>query len=318
MEEIASRGGRPVLTVVIASMCNEARFEQLKRACDSVRDMARGHAYRIIVVANGARVSDDVMEWLGSRADVRSVRLTSGSYPLARRVGAELADSEFLAFLDDDDEFLPDTFAVKLAYFREHPDVDVLVTDGLRVDGSIVTPIFPTPGQLPPDTVDAMMSLAWGACSLTLRAKAIDLSVFDPQFRHFEWTLAALLLARTYRFGFLQTPTYRYYADTPNSLSKHFEFATASPDLWSRLLEAYTRTPYVARIGRRYRLECHYVSWEFAKRGLFAKAWSYHVRSLAGPDGARYLPFTLKLLVYPVWNVFHRTEAHAPAVRPSL
>src|SRR5262245_16550760 len=128
MDEIASRGVRPALTVVIASMCNEPRFEQLKRACDSVRAMARGHDYRIIVVANGPRVSADVMQWLGSRADVHSVQLRSGSQTLARRMGAELADSEFLAFLDDDDELLPDTFAAKLAYFREHPDVAVLVT----------------------------------------------------------------------------------------------------------------------------------------------------------------------------------------------
>lgn len=307
-----------MLTVVIASMCNEPRFEQLRRACDSVRDMARGHDYRIIVVANGSQVSDDVMRWLESRADVESVRLRSGSQSLARRMGAELADSEFLAFLDDDDELLPDTFAAKLAYFREHPDVDVLVTDGLWVDGATVKPIFPPGGQLPADTVDAVMSLPWGACSLTLRTKAIDLSVVDPQFKYFEWTLTALLLARKYRFGFLQTPTYRYYADTPNSLSKHAEFATAAPDLWSRLLEAYTSTPYVERIRRRHQLECHYVAWQFGKRGMFAKAWSYHMRCLGSFDGVRYLPFTLKLLAYPVWNLFHRNEAHAPAVSPSL
>jgi hypothetical protein len=233
-------------------------------------------------------------------------------------MGAELADSEFLAFLDDDDEFLPDTFAAKLAYFREHPEVDVLVTDGLKVDGSIVEPIFPPAGQLPADTVDALMSLAWGACSLTLRARAIDLSVLDPQFRYFEWTLTVLLLARKHSIGFLQASTYRYYADTPDSLSKHLEFASATPGLWSRVLEAYTGTPYVAKIRRRYLLECDYVARQFAERGMFADAWSYHVRSLASPDGVRYLRFTPRLLAYPLWSLFRRSEAHAPAVRPSL
>src|SRR6188508_2342312 len=82
-----------LFTVVIASLCDEARSELLKRACNSVRAMAKGYDYSILVVANGSRVSSSVTDWLGKQPDVRLIRLRSGSHPLARRVGAEIAES---------------------------------------------------------------------------------------------------------------------------------------------------------------------------------------------------------------------------------
>ncbi|MBK6388206.1 MAG: glycosyltransferase family 2 protein [Rhodoferax sp.] len=61
-----------------------------------------------------------MLEWLAARPDTRVIRLRSGSHPLARRVGVEMADSEFLGFLDDDDELTPNTLAPKIAHFRAH------------------------------------------------------------------------------------------------------------------------------------------------------------------------------------------------------
>jgi len=209
-----------LFTVVIASLCDDVRAGLLKRACDSVRAMAADHDYSIVVVANGPRVSPRVLAWLATRPDVRIIQLRSGSHPLARRVGAEMADGEFLAFLDDDDEFMPGTLPDKVAFFRQHPDIDVLVTDGLRVNDGVATKIFPPPEIRSTDLVETMMRAGWGACALTLRARKVDLSALDAEFRHLEWTLTALELARHHKIGFLDQPTYRYYEDTPASLSK--------------------------------------------------------------------------------------------------
>src|SRR5258705_12884912 len=92
----AMSSARRLFTVVIASLCDDARSELLRRACDSVRAMAGDRDYSIIVVANGTRVSTRVLDWLALRSDVHIIRLRSGSHPLARRVGAEMADCEFL------------------------------------------------------------------------------------------------------------------------------------------------------------------------------------------------------------------------------
>jgi hypothetical protein len=281
--------------VVIASLCEDARSELLKRACDSVQAAARGQDYSILIVANGSRVSPKVLDWLSQRADCRIVRLRTGSHPLARRVGAELANSEFLAFLDDDDELVPDSFAAKIAYFRRHPDVDVLVTDGLRVNGSMSSPIFPGPEARGPDLVETLMRAGWGASALTLRARNIDLAVFDTNIRHMEWTLTTLELARRHKVGFLDERTYRYYEDTPNSVSKSIEHALAMPEVWRRLSEGYAGTPYDAVVRRRYGTACHYVSWECVRQGKMRDAWRLHAESLRSPGGMAFVPFSVKL-----------------------
>jgi glycosyltransferase involved in cell wall biosynthesis len=293
-------------TVVIASLCDDARAARLKRACESVRAAAGDIDYSILIVANGPRVSSSVLDWLATRSDVRVIRLRSGSHPLARRVGAEMADSEFLGFLDDDDELLPDTVGRKIAYFREHPDVDVFVTDGLRVNGSTVTTVFPPPESRRSDLIEVMMGVGWGACSLTLRMQKVDLSAFDPQLRHLEWTLSALELARRYKPGFLDEPTYRYYADTPGSLSKSAEHCIAPPEVWRRLSRSYAGTRYDRAVRRRYGRVCHNASWEHAQRGSMGDAWRLHAESLLSPGGGEFLFFSASLLWTSMRRLFSR------------
>jgi len=293
----AAGNAKPLITIVIASLCNEARSDLLRRACDSIRAMAGDLPYSIMVVANGRNVDTRVLEWLGERADVQLVRLQSGSHPLARRVGAEMADSELLGFIDDDDELMPDTLAQKLAYFREHPDVDVLVTDGLRINGSSVTRIFPPGGERSTDLVETMMRASWGAGALTLRLRNVDLAAFDAECRHMEWTLTALQLARHHAVGYLDEPTYRYYEDTPNSLSKLANHNLAGPAVWRRLSEAYAGTRYEQMVRRRYGTVCHAVSWECSRRGKMGDAWRFHAESLRCPGGLSYMPLTAKLLL---------------------
>jgi glycosyltransferase involved in cell wall biosynthesis len=305
----ASITAKHLLTIVIASVCDDARAHQLKRACDSVRAMAGDHDYSIVVVANGARVSSNVLEWLATEPAIRVIRLKSGSYPLARRIGAEMADSEFLGFLDDDDELLPDTLATKLAYFREHPEVDVLVTDGLRINGSTVSRIMPPPQARSADAVETAMRMGWGACALTLRSRNIDLAVFDSEFRHLEWTLTALELAKRYRFGFLDEATYRYYEDTPGSLSKLAEHHLVAPELWRRLMKSYAGTRYLDSVRRRFATECHQVAWEHACQGRMREAWRLHAQSLMLPGGMAMLPFSAKLLFAPLRRVLVRDRS---------
>ncbi len=311
----ASTIAKHLFTIVIASVCDDARAAQLKRACDSVRAMAGEYDYSIVVVANGARVSSNVLDWLVREPAVRVVRLRSGSYPLARRIGAELAESEFLAFLDDDDELLPNTLAPKLAYFREHPEVDVLVTDGLRINGATQSRILPPPEARSSDTVERVMGMGWGACALTLRTQNVDLAVFDAEFRHLEWTLTALELAKRYRFGFLDEPTYRYYEDTPGSLSKMAEHHLIAPELWRRLIKSYAGTRYHDSVRRRYGAVCHIVAWEYACQGRMHEAWQLHAESLRAPGGLALMPFSAKLLFAPLRRLWVRDGTRGLSAR---
>lgn len=270
--------------------------------------MADGLDYTIIVVANGARVSPAVLAWLETRSDVRLARLKTGSYPLARRFGAELAESEFLTFLDDDDEMLPGTLAAKVAYLREHPTVDVLVTDGLRVNHTSVTKIFPPRDERREDLIEMLMCVGWSACAMTLRTQKVGLAAFDPQFRHLEWTLTTLELARHHQFAFMDEPTYRYYEDTPNSLSKSAEKYIAPPELWGRLKKSYAGTRYEAAVRRRYGSVCHNAAWQYAQQGLVRDAWRLHAESLRSPGGMSYALFSGKLALASLRHLYTKNS----------
>lgn len=276
----------------------------MKRACESVRAMAGSYDYSILVVANGPRVSSTLLDGLARQPDTCVIRLRSGSYPLARRVGAELADCEFLAFLDDDDELMPNTLARKIAYFREHPEVDVLVTDGLRICESTATRVFPPPEARFEDFVETMMHTGWGACALTLRRENLDLSAFDAEFRQMEWTLTALQLARRHRVGFLDEPTYCYYETTPDSLSKSAEHSLAAPEIWRRLSKSYAGTRYEPTVRRRYGSLCHSVVWEYACQGRMQDAWRLHAESLRSPGGLAFVLFSARLLFASLRRLF--------------
>jgi len=215
-----------------------------------------------------------------------------------------MADSEFLAFLDDDDELTPNTLARKIAFFRQHPEIDVLVTDGLRVSDSAVTKIFPPPEARSADLVETMMRTGWGACALTLRTQNIDLSAFDAEFRHMEWTLTTLQLARRYQFGFLDETTYRYYETTPDSLSKSAAHSLAAPELWRRLSKDYADTRYDPVVRRRYGMECHSTSRECVRQGLMRDAWRLHAESLKSPGGMAFVPFSAELLFASLRRLF--------------
>lgn len=304
--------------MVIASLCNDARSGLLRRACNSIRAMAGDLPYSIMVVANGSFVSPRVLEWLAERPDVRLIQLRSGSHPLARRLGAEMAESEFVGFLDDDDELMPDTLARKLAYFGEHSDVTVLVTDGLRIKGSSVTRIFPPAEERSADLVETMMRASWGAGALTLRTRGVDLTAFDAEFRHMEWTLTALELARHHGIGYLDEPTYRYYEDTPNSLSKLAEHNLAGPEVWRRLSKTYAGTRYEQLVRRRYGTVCHNTSWECSRRGNIRDAWRLHAVSLQSPGGLAFLMFSAKLVFMSLRCLAPRNGAALPDAKSKL
>jgi hypothetical protein len=158
-----------------------------------------------------------------------------------------------------------------------------------------------------------MMQAGWGAGALTLLMGKIDLAAFDPSFRHLEWTLTVLDLASRHRVAYLDLPTYRYYENTPNSLSKSREHNLAAPEVWRRLSRSYAGTRYESVVRRRHGIECHRASYEYARRGLMRDAWRLHAASLTAPGGIVFLWFSARLSVAPLRRALglHRGGPHA-------
>ena len=125
----------PTVTVVVPTRNRSAR---LAAAVASIEKQTFDDI-EIVVVDDGSEDdTPDVLEKIAAAdARVRVIRLaTPAGAPVARNRGLEEGRGKFVAFLDDDDRWLPTKLERQVAHLRSHPDTVLvgchhrIVTDG--------------------------------------------------------------------------------------------------------------------------------------------------------------------------------------------
>lgn len=134
----------PPLVSVIIPTCNRSRL--LQRALRSAAEQSVNDL-EIIVVDDQS--DDDTGAVAGRFPDGRVryvLRERRGGGAAARNAGLRLARGEYVAFLDDDDEWLPDKLARQLEAFERAPDAALVYTGALHIrqrDGRVVQVVKP-------------------------------------------------------------------------------------------------------------------------------------------------------------------------------
>ncbi|TNF98238.1 MAG: glycosyltransferase family 2 protein [Gammaproteobacteria bacterium] len=125
----------PSITAIITTH-NRARL--LPRAIESVMSQTRP-ADEIIVVDDGS--TDDTQALIRSNyPDIHYLRQPQSGISTARNLAIRAAQSEWLAFLDDDDSWLPRKLDLQLEKLHQHPDhrvchtEEIWVRNGVRVN----------------------------------------------------------------------------------------------------------------------------------------------------------------------------------------
>ncbi len=119
-------------TSIVIPTHNRALF--LKAAIDSLLKQTV-QPDEIIVVDDGS--IDDTSHLLstfGSKLNVISQAQSGRSQ--ARNIGLARANGDFIAFLDDDDILPPTSIEVRAEYLNKFPQIDVVYTDALSIDGT--------------------------------------------------------------------------------------------------------------------------------------------------------------------------------------
>lgn len=89
----------------------------------------------IIVVDDGSTdATPEILASFGSR--IVHIRQTNSGAAVARNAAMQASSGEYLAFLDADDLWEPEKLATQIAYFEQHPDVDLVAT-GWRVNAAV-------------------------------------------------------------------------------------------------------------------------------------------------------------------------------------
>lgn len=212
----------PVVSVVIPTY---NRADLVQGAIRSV--LAQTFAdFELIVVDSGS--TDGTAEVLGSFADERlrceRLALNRGASP-ARNRGLEVAGGEFIAFLDDDDEWLPQKLERQLSVMRRSsPEVGAVYTGYDKIDrssGKLMARIRPErKGWLFDDL--CVENRVGTASTVLLRRECIArVGQFDEEIVFGEEYDLWIRIAKHFQFECIRDPLVRYFVHARNATSNY-------------------------------------------------------------------------------------------------
>ena len=134
---------RPLVTCVITSYKRDK--ETVKRALDSVLSQTYSPIEVYIIDDNrgeGAEEYSDALNELAVGKERVQVIKTEGGHGAqrARNTGIEHAKGKYVAFLDDDDEWLPEKTGIQVGLLMENPDVGLCYSRGYLINEAFDPP----------------------------------------------------------------------------------------------------------------------------------------------------------------------------------
>lgn len=176
---------RPKVSVIIATY---ERPAMLVRAVESA--LAQTETDRELIVVDDGSTADVAAALAPYRSQLTLIRQENGGLARARNTGLRSARGRFVAFLDDDDIWLPDRLAALLPAIEHDTAIDVafgdmayLDPDGQRLgDGSCFTDRPPPPGAVHPEMLFVCNVVPGGAVLVRFEAIA-EVGFFDPSLR---------------------------------------------------------------------------------------------------------------------------------------
>ncbi len=284
------------ISVIIPTTASALRAPLLWRALHSLQDNQDGLAVPIVVV-NGSRYVPEALEYLKRRRDIHCLYLDEGNHCAARLAGRQAVETDFFAMLDDDDEYLPEAMQHQLSPLLRDPSIDVVITNGVQREHGRDAIVFTDFSTFQSDPAGHLMHDSWlrGGGALFRSARVPPHYLEVP--RSMELTYMALKLALSRRLHFLNVPTFRWYRDTPESLSETRDYQQGEPEAIRRMLALNPPATIRRRLAQKYAASLHHLSNSERREGHYWAAWRYHLRSLAAsPYGIRYLSYTRHLV----------------------
>jgi glycosyltransferase involved in cell wall biosynthesis len=192
----------------------------LRQALASIRALEGPDlTFEILVCDNGSVVATSSIA-----REFGAIYLRADTYgpSAARNVGLRVASGDFIAFLDDDDVWLPGNVRPHIALLEQRPDFDAVIGQAVNADQNLVLSGTPWPQEVPGDSNQLLRRLLSGLfpqIGTTLARTAVRNTIgeFDEDLiggEDLDWLLR---LARKGRLGFVPTPCILFRQRPPGS-----------------------------------------------------------------------------------------------------
>lgn len=131
--DVARATSAPDVSVVVPAYNSE---DTIRRTLDSARAQSCKSITEIIVVDDG---SEDATSQIvrDEYPEVRIITQKNQGSAVARNTGVEVAEGELIAFLDADDEWLPEKIQCHCDFHRRFPGIHLSISDSRMVDDPV-------------------------------------------------------------------------------------------------------------------------------------------------------------------------------------
>ena len=227
----------PTVDVIIP--CHN-RPAYVRLAVESV--LAQTHPATSIVVVDDGSTDDIAGALAGLVGPVRIIQTAERSGAgAARNAGIDATSGELIAFLDDDDLWLPAKIERQVAFLRDHPSCGLVHTGILRIDAegrALLTPT-PLPSEQPLEGM-CLTQLVRGSsiatASVVVRRDSLGGERFHTALRNAEdWDLW-LRLAAQGPFGYISEPLVKYRVHPSNKSGNEERMNRARAVILERVL----------------------------------------------------------------------------------
>jgi hypothetical protein len=213
----------------------------------------------------------------------------------ARRV----IQTPYFAFLDDDDELTPGSTDQRVSLMNDNPAADLLVSNFYNCNPEPKRHFSePQMKRIGDDPLLALMDFNWcHSANVMFRTDRVDIDYFEDSHPFGEWTWLAYRMAMARLRLMAVDMICCAYHNTEGSLSKTAAYRQAYLPLFRRMLALNPPQEIARLVQRKIGAALHNESTHALKSGHLVKAFGLHLRSLACPDGWKYLTYTRNFLL---------------------
>ena len=262
------------------------RVELLKRAIQSVLDQTYRNV-EIFVIENGELgQAKGVVDAFQQQAATRLLRYLYQPQPdpsAARNLGIQAARGKYLAFLDDDDQWLPQKLERQVDILDRNPEVGLVTCGAWLVREADVM----EEDHIYPDDMFTVSGLVKRGClirslsGVVIRRECVDrIGVFDSRYFCANDYDFYLRVARTYRIASLQESLFRYHVHVSNMSANLERVQDESIQVLKRLAPALQLHVTHSMIRQRIARWHHTMAVNAMDAKQYAKATSYYLQAL--------------------------------------
>lgn len=282
---LAGDGGTSVVSVIITTY---NRPTDLENAIESVSEQTYEPIELVVVDDHSDTPAAYVLQNVDTEAfhRFRHVRHDENQGAnAARNTGLDVASGEYIAFLDDDDQWEPEKIERQVTVLEADDDVGVVYT-GVKVIGGTEESLK-IPPEVSGNLTKALLcqNVVGTLSAVMVRGDIAETVRFDERFPTWADTEWYIRLSTRTRFERIADPLVIYSSDSSHRLSESFEKKRVSYELFTDEFDELA-----GQYGRLFRRKMHgWAAFRVGAAGLYNNRYD-HARRL----------FTTALLWYPL------------------